>query len=275
MIGLLLLVVSIGLADSVNPTTLAPALYLATTERPRASVAAYTVGVFAVYLLGGLVLTLGPGQLLLSAVPHPDRQAKHVIEIVVGVLAGVVAVVVWLGRHRIQAKMPNTRSTAPGSAFVLGAGITLVELPTAFPYFAAIAAIVGSGRPVAVQVTLLVIFNVMFVLPLIGVMVVQLLAGSRGSVMLGRFGDWLQRRSAVVIAAFAALVAVVALTVGAIGLARTPRHHRARAGVELQAAGPSAASATASAAVAGPSMSTSNVAKPNPDAPSPAPVSGL
>jgi hypothetical protein len=43
-----------------------------------------------------------------------------------------------------------------------------VELRTAFPYFAAIAAIVGSGIGTSRQIALLVLFDVCFVLPLIG-----------------------------------------------------------------------------------------------------------
>ena len=53
MVRLVGIVISIGLADSLNPTTIAPALYLATGERARGRVAEFTAGVFAVYFLGG------------------------------------------------------------------------------------------------------------------------------------------------------------------------------------------------------------------------------
>ena len=64
-------------------------------------------------------------------------------------------------RHR-RCK-PRGRSSA-----VLGATITAVELPTAFPYFAAIAAVVGSGLDVdAPDRCCIVLFNVCFIAPLL------------------------------------------------------------------------------------------------------------
>ena len=47
MLTLALLVASIGLADSVNPSTIVPALWLASSPRAR-GLASYTLGVFVV-----------------------------------------------------------------------------------------------------------------------------------------------------------------------------------------------------------------------------------
>ena len=77
MFRLIGLAVSIGLADSLNPTTIAPALYLAGGRRPREQVAEFTIAVFLVYFVGGAAIALGPGQLLLSAFPHPDRTVRR------------------------------------------------------------------------------------------------------------------------------------------------------------------------------------------------------
>ena len=52
MLRLIGIVVSIGLADSLNPTTIAPALYMATGERGRERVAEFTLAVFARLLRG-------------------------------------------------------------------------------------------------------------------------------------------------------------------------------------------------------------------------------
>jgi hypothetical protein len=77
MLRLMIVVASIGLADSLNPTTIAPALYLATGEHARKQVAEFTVGVFLVYLIGGLIIDFGPGHLLLALVPHPHPASPH------------------------------------------------------------------------------------------------------------------------------------------------------------------------------------------------------
>ena len=49
---MLLFVLSIGLADSINPVTIAVALYLASTPRPVGRLANFAAGVFALYAAG-------------------------------------------------------------------------------------------------------------------------------------------------------------------------------------------------------------------------------
>ena len=77
-----------------------------------------------------------------------------------------LAAVLWAFRRLlVKRELPEVHTDGRSSA-LLGATITAVELPTAFPYFAAIAAVVGSGYGVWHQVFLILIFNIAFVLPL-------------------------------------------------------------------------------------------------------------
>ena len=145
MLRLLGIVISIGLADSLNPSTVAPALLLASGERPRENVSQFTAGVFLVYFLGGAAIALGPGELILSLVPNPDQDAKAVLEVVVGVAIFIAGVLLWYHRRRLSQELPDVNPGGRASG-LLGATITAIELPTAFPYFGAIAAIVGSGK---------------------------------------------------------------------------------------------------------------------------------
>src|SRR5205807_2768579 len=137
-------VISVGLADSLNPSTIGPALYLATVGKRVRRVTQFTIGVFSVDLAVGLVLTIGPGRLLLGLVPHPRGTVRHVIELVAGVVLLAVAVAVWVGRRRLAGRTLPMRSDGRGSALVTGASLAAAELPTAAPYFAVIAGIVGS-----------------------------------------------------------------------------------------------------------------------------------
>src|SRR5436305_2766233 len=93
--------VSIGLADSLNPTTVGPALYLATARKRVVRVVQFTIGVFAVNLFAGVVLAIGPGRLLLGLVPHPRGTVRHIIELVAGVVLLTVAVALWTGRRSL------------------------------------------------------------------------------------------------------------------------------------------------------------------------------
>src|ERR1035438_4386150 len=135
MLRLVWIVISIGLADSLNPTTIAPALFLAIGDRPRKNVTEFTLAVFGVYLLGGAVVAFGPGQLLLALVPRPGHDAREVLEVIAGVALIMGAFVIWRNRdHLSERKLPVTDANGKSGA-VLGATITAVELPTAFPYF--------------------------------------------------------------------------------------------------------------------------------------------
>ena len=221
-----LLVLSIGLADSVNPSTIIPALYLAGVDHPRRQVAQFTLGVFAVYLLGGLVIALGPGQLILSLVPRPDAEDRYVLEVIAGVAVIGVAAFLWFYRRRLAHRKAPTFDTERRSSAALGAVITAVELPTAFPYFAAIAAIVGSGLGAANQALELVLFNVCFIVPLLAILAAQTFAGDRAQQILARGRERLEKRWPTVLAALALLAGAFVLALGATGLAGLNHHSR-------------------------------------------------
>jgi cytochrome c biogenesis protein CcdA len=219
MLRLMLVVITIGLADSLNPSTIAPGLYLATGEHARKQVAEFIVGVFLVYLIGGLIITFGPGHLLLSLVPHPGHRVAYILEVVAGVAMLTAAAFVWGYRDRLATRrLPRPKATGRSSA-LLGATITAVELPTAFPYFAAIAAIVGSGIGPVKQVILLVLFNVCFVLPLLAILGTLELAGPRADQLLARARAKLEARWPAILSAVALLAGVFVTLIGVTGLA--------------------------------------------------------
>src|SRR5207244_13349297 len=97
------------------------------------------------------VVVLGPGQALLAAVPHPGREATHLLELSLGGAALLLAFVLWLARARVERRLTREEQRIGRSSIALGAGLMAVELPAALPYFAVIAAIVGSDRAVATQ----------------------------------------------------------------------------------------------------------------------------
>jgi cytochrome c biogenesis protein CcdA len=141
--------ISVGLADSLNPSTVGPALYMTTLKERVWRVTQFTIGVFSVTLVGGLVLTIGPGRLLLGLVPHPRGTVRHVLELVAGVVLLIAAVALWMGRRRLARRELPGGTSGGRSALVAGASIAAIELPTAAPYFAVIAGIVASTAAAA------------------------------------------------------------------------------------------------------------------------------
>lgn len=219
MLRLIGIVISIGIADSLNPTTVAPALYLAGAEHARVRVLEFTAAVFAVYFVGGLAIALGPGQLLLSQIPHPSRHLSYVLEIVAGVSMLTAAAFLWGYRDRLPAREASSELRFQRrSSALLGATITAVELPTAFPYFAAIAAIVGSGYDIVRQTMLLVLFNVCFILPLLAIIAVLTFAGPNAGRMLATGRSWLEAHWPTVLALLALAAGLFVTFLGVTGL---------------------------------------------------------
>jgi cytochrome c biogenesis protein CcdA len=220
VLRLLGLVISIGLADSINPSTIAPALYLSAGNHARRQVTMFTVSVFAVNLAAGALIAIGPGQIIRNAVDIDVQQTiRHVAELVVGVVLIGAAAMLWRRRHALARRgLPQPKRRGRSSA-LLGATITAVELPTAFPYFAAIAAILASGFGPVHQLVGLIVFNLCFVAPLIGIVCVLTFAGDRSERILTQWRQFLERRWPHISAALLLLVGALALVFGATGLA--------------------------------------------------------
>jgi cytochrome c biogenesis protein CcdA len=211
---------AVGLADSINPSTIGPALYLATGRRPVVRVTLFAAGVFAVNVVAGVALTLGPGRLLIGLVPHPRDTVKYVLEVLAGVLLIAVAIALWRGRRSLARRELPLREGGGGSAFITGASIAAVEFPTALPYFAVIAAIAASSAGPLQVIGLLTLYAVGFVLPLLAIVVILLVVGERADPWLLKAGVWLQQRWPVVLAALLLLVGGALTVIGGVGLVR-------------------------------------------------------
>jgi len=195
MFAITLLVGSIALADSVNPSTIVPGLWLASTPSGR-GLASYTLGVFAVYLAGGLLLVFGPGPLLIAALHHVRGPVEHALQAAGGAVALGFAFALWRtrGNERDRPRIPCPRTRK--SAFALGAGIMAIELPTAFIYFGAISAILAAHPVAPAEISMLIFYNAVFAAPLLGLLAIRHLAGGRaeqwlasGEARLRRFGQ--------------------------------------------------------------------------------------
>jgi cytochrome c biogenesis protein CcdA len=220
MLRLVGVVISVGLADSLNPSTIGPALYLATVKERVWRVTQFTLGVFGVSLAGGLLVTIGPGRLLIGLIPHPREHVRHAIELLAGIALVLVAIALWLARRRLTRRELPMRSVGGHSAFIAGASIMAIELPTAAPYIAVMAAIAASDASLLGEVWLLVLYNLAFALPLFAIVVVLLVAGDRAAPWLHGAQTWLQRWWPVALAALLFLAGIGLTAIGAVGLAR-------------------------------------------------------
>ena len=101
----------------------------------------------------------------------------------------------------------------------MGAGIAAVELPTAFPYFAAIAKIVSSRIGLGGELLLVAVYDFCFVLPLFGIILVLTVAGDGATQKLARIRCQFEAHWPAVAAGAALVVAVYVTALGVTGLA--------------------------------------------------------
>lgn len=217
MLGLTFVVASIGLADSINPSTVVPALWVASTPQAR-GVGSYALGVFSIYLAGGLVLVFDPGPALISDLHHLGRTVERGLEAGVGVLALCLALTLWRSRHRGAELSSGRRTHSRTAAFALGAGIMAVELPTAFMYFGAVSAILAAKVTAPTEISLLVAYNVLFTAPLLALLLVRRAAGARAERWISLAEGTLRRAGQLMLAGVAGVAGAVLLTVGLTGL---------------------------------------------------------
>jgi cytochrome c biogenesis protein CcdA len=131
----------------------------------------------------------------------------------------VLAAVLWVKREAVARHVSNT-DRLQRSSLLVGAGIAIVEFPTALPYLAVIAAVVESGSAVLTQVGLLALFNFCFLLPLLVILGVRIVAGDRASGVLERLKAHVDGFLATLVPGVVLLVGLVLIAIGAYGVVR-------------------------------------------------------
>lgn len=168
---------ALALVDSINPSAIAVTLYLLGQGRSAAHVATYIVAILATYLTLGLTMMLGLGAVLPSVGPLAEGRLGFIVQGLVGLAMLVYAV-------RAPASSPSTPRNDPRAATfaaltLLGVTVTTLELPTAVPYFGAVALLTAAKLPAAQWLPLLVGYNAIFVLPPALLLAGHLVAGRR------------------------------------------------------------------------------------------------
>jgi len=212
--ALIVIVLTIAFLDSLNQSTIVPGVVLGLGERAAIRVAAFTAGVFAVSTAGGLVLLFAFGRTFVARIAHPTGHTRSILELGVGIVLLAASAGLWARRDRLRRTLMHPRPKGP---LVLGAGIMAIELPTAFPYFAAVLAILGAVHGSVGRVLLVVLYNVVFVAPLLGVVALAMLSGPKHEGQIERLFDLVTRRGPIVLPIG---LAVIGSGLAAVGAAR-------------------------------------------------------
>ncbi len=219
MLKLVLAVVAIALPDCINPSLIGGELLIATGPHPKRRTASYTIAAWTVTLIVGVALALGLGDLILSLLPKPGPSVKYSLIAGAGVVLVVGGTALWARRRSLVSTHPtHDREASHGSAGLIGAGIAGLEILTAFPYFAAIALIVGSGVSNPAKLWLLAVYCTVYALPLIAIAIAFALLGDRAEDTVRPFSEWLFAHWPVIIGPMTALIGVALLAFGIVQL---------------------------------------------------------
>jgi hypothetical protein len=155
---------------------------------------------------------------LLAIVSTPRPHIVHLVEVVVGAALLVASVALWVKREGFGRRLTAQAERTRFSPLALGAVIIVAEFPTAFPYFAALAAIVEARLSIPGQVLLVVVFNVCFCAPILILLAAVVAGGDRGRAFAQAARDLLQRYAATIVPVLLALLGAGILIVGLVGL---------------------------------------------------------
>lgn len=203
MWDLLVLLLPIALVDSFNPTATGTIIVLLATPRPVVRVGAAIAGFGAAYFAFGALVVLGADGLVAElsrwfASPPPLYYVAQV-----ALALALLAFAARTARSR-PAEQPRASLSArwlgsPWTAFGLGAALNIGELPTAFPYLAALERVAISGVTAMEALAALAVYAVIFVLPLVVILLVYLRLRERAAPALAQLNAAVERWAAPVV----------------------------------------------------------------------------
>ena len=223
MLSLAVAVMAIALPDSLNPSLIGAELFLAAQPHAGRRTVAFTVAAFSVTLVVGIALTAGLADIIVSLLPKPGRTLKYSAVVVGGAVLLAGGAFVWLRRrtlaHRDRPRVDRVQESHQSGA-VMGAGIAGLEVLTAFPYFAAITLIGGSEVSAPAKLFLLVLYCLVYTLPLIAIAVVCVAMGPRADEVLQPVNDWVRARWPFIVGPLAFVIGLGVTAYGIVQLTR-------------------------------------------------------
>jgi len=187
---LFIAVLGLALLDSLNPMLFAGELYVLRGAYPERRAFAFIAGVFVVMVFGGVLLAAGLTQWVATYFSRlPDG-----VWLQAQVALGLGLVLFGLS-YRTQAEVRAVRKPPSGlfGPFLFGALLMLNEVTTAVPYFAAIALMSEASLTPSEWLIGLLVYNLVFVVPLLMFVAVHRVYRDRFDVLSDRIDGWMRK----------------------------------------------------------------------------------
>jgi cytochrome c biogenesis protein CcdA len=228
--SLLLMIVPIALMDSTSmlPLSVMPLAALLGGRRPLLGAGGFLSGMFAVYLAAGVLILFGIDALL-EAIEQPlarwynqPTDLELVLQIVVGLVLVFFGSRIASARQKKRDDSRGSDAMTPWQGFVLGAVLVVVGVPGAFPYFGAIDQILTADLDPSGNLLALLIYNVVFIVPLSSPVVIWLLFPDRSQAIFEALTEWAERFGRRLVVAVLLVVGVLLVADGVAFLAGHP-----------------------------------------------------
>lgn len=172
MIDILLLLIPMAMLDSLNPHTIAIHFFLSTTKNPLKRLTGHVIGIFSTYLIGGFLLIMGIGQiqkpLLSLSLSYEIILIGYAIELAIGLLIIYYGYTININKEGLSKKIiEKAGSITFGQSFFLGFVATIGDILTAVIYIPANVIIANARLGFLENFFLLLVYNSIYVLPLI------------------------------------------------------------------------------------------------------------
>jgi hypothetical protein len=207
-----LTLIGLGIIDALNPFSIGAMIYLLATPRPVANGTVFIVGTLLVYLLFGVAMMEGWSLALKSLLPLIPQWLKILAMVIAGGVCLGIAFYLYLKAASQKMKgVPYSPNLTLLGIFLFALGSTISDLPTAIPYMAAINMITGMPGGWWLHGALLVLYNLIYISPLIVTVGLYIKLGHAAQGFLGRVRVGIEWCFVYILPPFIALLGVYLL----------------------------------------------------------------
>lgn len=169
----------LAVADALNPATIATMMIILPIVKKKWHSLIFITGTFMVYFITGIIVFIGVDKYLKSFINNiAERYSKHVgiIELLVAAIIITIAIIQAVKLIKCIIKKEPTKKdymaavvkmVNPAALVFLSVSSTLMDIPTAIPYFGFIGILSNSGMALFVTIALFIIYCLIYVLPMI------------------------------------------------------------------------------------------------------------
>jgi len=175
---LLLLIGGLALLDTLSPATLGVSVYLLLTDKEKLTkrLLVYLLTVAGFYFAVGVSLMLGLALLLENI---SDVFQNRIVSWTVFIIGAILFIASFYVPTKKNSDLPSPKSKSILSIVALGFTTSLIEVGTAFPYFAAIGIMTTSNLSWMEWSSILAGYNFIMVMPSLLLFLFYLLFGRR------------------------------------------------------------------------------------------------